>query len=539
MERDEELDLLRAILEVRNEADSLVEECLRDRLTLEAALERILPAFASAVGASGVFLHTFDEGLFVLRTFTFPVELSVADFEKTLHRTSEKNRESFADRVGDDLLVAQPLDVAGEWFGSAGLLLPAADADPQRLQPLLQGFCEEVDNFLSAIRTAREKHFVLMAIARALRAPVFFEGIAQGVAIVRRSMNVERLLVVYTTDESASAVTGARHVEVQFYADGKLEFCTLSGKVHPDHATLIEEAAHYLHGDDLRIGRRLGFADDAHEEVLETGGAATRIVGKVLAHSRRGAFNTYDRELIAGFAGAILDRIVDFHKEWRTLARSFRPADVSRLLQTPGYQRFLDPHEQTVAMLFADISSFTRLSEQTLVTPARIFGLVDHWGREAVNCVWAERGVFDKMVGDCVVALFGPPFYDEPAEARLAAAIRAALAIRKMTRELPSKPGFAHLREVGLGVTIGVNLAPAMVGRFGPNENFTAFSSGMNNTARLQHCATRDEIVVLGDAIETLPRGLFRFGEERSAQVKNVAQPIRFRAVEEAAEGAR
>ncbi len=77
-----------------------------------------------------------------------------------------------------------------------------------------------------------------------------------------------------------------------------------------------------------------------------------------------------------------------------------------------------------------------------------------------------------------------------------------------------------------------MHLAPLFVGTFGPNQNFTGFSSGMNNTARLQSTAKRDEILVMAEAIEQLPpRHEFQFGEERSAQVKNVAQPIRFRAL--------
>src|SRR5581483_9528552 len=290
-------------------------------------------------------------------------------------------------------------------------------------------------------------------------------------------------------------------------------------------------ATAFLRDGDLAVARRLGFDDAPHMEVLTTAGPAGRVVGRLLACSSRGRFNTYDRELLAEFGAAILDRITDFHKEWRTLARVFRPADVMRLLQTPDYEDRLVPHEQLVAIVFADISGFTRLSEQVLVTPARIFGLVDAWGRRAVECVWAEGGIFDKMVGDCVVALFGPPFYEKEPRERLAAAIRAALAIRKMTQELPSRAGFEHLAATGLGVSIGVNLAPAMVGRFGPSDNFTAFSSGMNNTARLQHCAARDEVLVMADAAAQLPAGAFKLGEEKSAAVKNVTQPLRFRAV--------
>ena len=93
-------------------------------------------------------------------------------------------------------------------------------------------------------------------------------------------------------------------------------------------------------------------------------------------------------------------------------------------------------------------------------------------------------------------------------------------------------PQFAHLERAGLGVSTGVNLAPLFVGQFGPNDNFTGFSSGMNNTARLQGCAAKDEILVMEDAIAALHGAAsFSFGEERNAKVKNVAEPLQFRAL--------
>jgi class 3 adenylate cyclase len=144
--------------------------------------------------------------------------------------------------------------------------------------------------------------------------------------------------------------------------------------------------------------------------------------------------------------------------------------------------------------------------------------------------VWEHGGVFDKMVGDCIIALFGPPFYDEPPGERLARALRCAAEIRAMTNKLPQRSSFEALRDGGLSVSTGVNLAPLFVGQFGPNSNFTGFSSGMNNTARLQGCAGKDEILVMEDAIGALADGHgFTFGETRSAPVKNVAEPLRFR----------
>jgi adenylate cyclase len=321
---------------------------------------------------------------------------------------------------------------------------------------------------------------------------------------------------------------------VQVFEGGEPVVDTLEGtNPHPDQQAIVAEARAYLLDGDTALIDRLGFRG-AREEVLINGVTRASLVGKVLVTSINAGFNTYDRELLAGFSGFVRQRVVDFNKEWRTLARSFRPEHVARLLHHPDYvKRHLTPREAEVAILYVDISGFTALSERVLRSPAAVAELVEVWSRESVNIVWKHGGVFDKMVGDCVIGLFGPPFYDDGPAERLAAAIRCAVEIRAMTHGLPEKPGFEHLKDAGFGVSTGVNLAPLFVGQFGPNDNFTGFSSGMNNTARLQGCACKDEILVMEDAAARLEGSSdFRFGAERSAKVKNVADPLRFRALE-------
>jgi class 3 adenylate cyclase len=325
----------------------------------------------------------------------------------------------------------------------------------------------------------------------------------------------------------------AKNLHVQVFEQAAVMVDTMGpGPRSAEEATLLAEARAYLDSADPALLRRFGF-EGALEDVLINGITPTSVVGKVVASSRQDVFNTYDRELLAVFASYIRQRVVDFNKEWRTLAVSFPPKDVNRLLQVDNYaRRYLEPREAEVAILYADIAGFTRISEQVLQSPARVAHLVEAWSRDAVDLVWAHGGVFDKMVGDCVIALFGPPFYERRPGERLGDAIRCAQAIREMTRRLAERPGLEILSGTEIGVATGVNLCPLFVGRFGPDENFTGFSRGMNNTARLQGCATRDEILVMEEALPALGSDSgFAFGPERSAKVKNVAEPLRFRAL--------
>ena len=109
-------------------------------------------------------------------------------------------------------------------------------------------------------------------------------------------------------------------------------------------------------------------------------------------------------------------------------------------------------------------------------------------------------------------------------------AIAAAERIRELTqklgegREIPELAGLTP----PLGVATGIHYGRVFVGRVGPDENYTAFGSVMNNAARLQGLATRDQILCMQDLVDAVGGGP-RFGEERSSLVKNIAEPIRYR----------
>lgn len=525
---------IRDLYELRNVVDELIEEGLVHRWSVSEVLGALLPRIAARLGATGAFVETYGEDL-ELRLFVWSGEsgkpLAIPNEAEVFARTGEEKRERVVIRSEHEgksaVVVAQHLDVAGAWFGRAGLVAPSTGDGP-RMQEGLNAVCEVLDNYLFSIRAMREKHLVTMRLGNALRHRVLGEGVKQAVAILAEAIPMERMVIVYVAEENA-----AKTLHVQMFDGDKLAVDTLAAEEH-SHAPLRLLGREYLSGNSTKLLEELGVTA-AQEEVLINGITKSVVVGKVVVTSKQGVFNTYDRELLSAFAGFIRQRVVDFNKEWRSLASAFRPEDVARLLQNDEYERrFLAPREETVAILYVDIAGFTRISETILKTPAAVARLVETWSQDAVEIVWQHGGVFDKMVGDCVIALFGPPFYDEAPGQRLVRALRCAVDIRAMTNELPQRVGFEALREGGLAVSTGVNLAPLFVGQFGPNSNFTGFSSGMNNTARLQGCARKNEILVMEEAIGALPEGHgFAFGEPRSAPVKNVAEPLKFRTLRE------
>ena len=502
---------------LRNNVDDLLELALVGHFSIGETMSKLLPMVADTLGATCVFVHTYGEDL-ALHTFQWP---DAATIDSSLLRSMVPEQRTTLHAKSEGVqTVLEPLDVAGEWFGCAGARFEKGD--PAAVESGLRVVCEVLDNYLYGLYAARQKHQAMLRVAHALRNRVMREGLAEAVKILHETVPIQEVLFIYISEEQATS-----SLQVQLFRNGELCLDTMSNA----NTALIQELARdYFEGRSRELLTELKLPRP-QEEVLINGITRSVVVGKLVVTAVRDVFNTYDRDLLSAFAGFVRQRIVDFNKEWRTLAASFREEDVARLLHTDDYRKqYLAPREETVGIVYADISGFTRLSEQVLKSPEKVAMLVEAWSREAVEIVWSEGGVFDKMVGDCIIALFGPPFYDASPADRLESAIRAAARIREMTMAFPTRPGFEHLGE--LAVSIGVNLAPLFVGMFGPNDNFTGFSSGMNNTARLQGCAGPNETLIMESSIQMLSATTpFRFSEPRAMPVKNVKAPLEYRAL--------
>lgn len=486
--------------------DELLERAMQERLPLSRTVEDVMPPLAKATGAAVVRLRTYGEDL-VFHEFAW------GDTDATM-----------ADEIGWDL------DVAGQSFGQALLgfseVLDETEKDARR--ELLESWCEELDNFLAAIARARFKHRITSRLSDALKSPVLGEGIQEAVAVLSETVDFDDLVLAYHHEDDRAGETLSFRVfrEQELLCDSRRREPTREDRFMREHARA------FIAGDEEAVLSHFRI-DNPQEQVLINGIADQRLIGRLVVNHRRRELNTFDRDLLERFADYLRQRIVDFNREYKHLALNFAAAHVQRLLGEAGYQeRYLAPRQQEVAILYTDIAGFTRLSEQVLAEPSRIGSLIDTWSNQVVQLVWESGGVFDKMVGDCIIALWGPPFFDTDHHERCRAALEAAERIRDYTASLSVSPDFPELREAGieLGVCTGLNFCEAHIGFFGPNLDYTAFGAGMNNAARLQGVAVKGEILCMERFVETLG-SLDRFGEPREAMVKNVAAPLRFRAL--------
>ena len=525
-----ELELLRERERLNAATDGALECALRQRMSLEQALNQVFPVLAKFLGASAAWVRSYDESLAMADFFWTPSDGDEfpLDAEQIFRQLGDQ--QSLALMQDDWCAVAQGIDVAGERFGAAAVVWRGRvdQYDNERNRTLLRVWCEELDNYLAAIAMSRRKHQAETALAEALKNPVLGEGIEAATEVLRQTIDFDDLVLVYRYEDDIDGSTLAYRI----IKDREVVYDTLSHRNAEVDAFMREHRLDILlRGDHKCLAERFGL-EHFHEEVLISGMRRAQIVGRLLVSSRNGSeFCTYDRDLLQRFADFLRLRIVDFNREWRHLALCFPGDTVRRLMGEKSYvERYLRPRVRDVAILYCDIVSFTRVSEQVLKSPALIGKLVDSWSDRVVKLIWDSGGVFDKMVGDCIIGLWGPPFFElAPDEACIRAA-RAAIEIRDFTHtisQMRELPELATL-ELPLAVATGLNYCPLFVGQFGPNEGYTGFSSGMNNAARLQGQAKRDEILCM-DSFVSASGGRASFGDVREALVKNVAAPIQFR----------
>jgi class 3 adenylate cyclase len=535
-----ELESKVALLEERwalnDEIDELAEVAIRDRLPVDHTLRLVLPALCKRTGASIAFVRTYDESLafhdFVhaegeegaLPLAPDAIAAAVVDRDESLFLEVD------VEGGGKGTLVAQALDVAGEPFGATAIVVAgeASASERARLADLLNTFAEEIDNHLASIAVSRKKTVLTAALSEALRDPVLDAGLARALTVLRENIPFEDMLLVFRHEDDVSGST----LRYKILKNRELVHDSSVRTTSPDQgdvdAFMRSRAFRLMAGDDEDVRERFGIRR-FREEVMITGMRSARVIGRIIVTSRRGEFNTFDRDLLDRFADSLRQRIVDFNREWKGLSQGF-PKDVcERLLHEEGYEeKYLRPREKTCAVLFADISGFTRLSEQVLVKPEAIGRLVDTWSSRVVEIIWETGGVFDKMVGDCVIGIWGPPFHEQEGTELCRRAATAARAIRDFTRSLSSHEMLPELVGQPVDVATGINYCPLFVGTFGPDADFTGFSAGMNNTARLQGQAKGGEILCMDSFVEAYGHA-DDFGAEREAAVKNVARPLKFR----------
>jgi adenylate cyclase len=206
------------------------------------------------------------------------------------------------------------------------------------------------------------------------------------------------------------------------------------------------------------------------------------------------------------------------------LARYVSP-DVAEALARRGGTAFGVPATRTVAVLFADIVGFTKLTET--LSPERTFALLRSFQERSSAIVFKHGGTLDKYLGDGFMATFGSIGLHPDAPARaLACAFELQQEIERWSRKRSTRG--AH----PLRVSVGVHCGPVTVGNLGGRERieFTVVGDVVNVASRLEEItrAVGGSIIASEDCIRAAgdPGWSMRFQSSREIQLRGRQQGI-------------
>jgi adenylate cyclase len=186
--------------------------------------------------------------------------------------------------------------------------------------------------------------------------------------------------------------------------------------------------------------------------------------------------------------------------------------------------------ERDVAVMFADLRAFTRMSEGRL--PYDVVFLLNQYFKAMGRAIEGQGGRVDKFIGDGIMALFGVDRAPEEACRQALAAARAmAFSLEQLNREL------AHDLPEPLRIAIGLHVGPAILGEMGYRRatSLTAVGDTVNVAARLE-ALTKEYEVQLVTSTRLAERAGVDLGafEERQIEIRGRRRPLRVRLVGDA-----
>ena len=180
---------------------------------------------------------------------------------------------------------------------------------------------------------------------------------------------------------------------------------------------------------------------------------------------------------------------------------------------------------RTVAILFADIQGFTKLSEKLDHETVRDF--MDSIFKIFTQAIEKHGGYVDKYTGDEIMALFGAKVASEVDTQR---AVFCALDILdKMSginKQLPAKLNL-NVQDAQLSIRIGINTGVVTTGRIGKQRegDFTVYGDAVNIASRMESNAPPDRIM-LSEATMKLAGDSFHYEDHGSISVKGKTDEI-------------
>lgn len=184
----------------------------------------------------------------------------------------------------------------------------------------------------------------------------------------------------------------------------------------------------------------------------------------------------------------------------------------------------LENKKQIVTMLFADIRSFTAISEN--MAPEEVINMLNEYFDAMVKIIFKHDGILDKFVGDELMATFGA--FEKPGSVGQGPlnAVKTAIAMQSKIKELMS--GFMFKGYPTFEVGVGINTGEVVMGNLGSKNrmDYTVIGDTVNVAARLEQLAGGNTIMVGEETYESC-KAYVQMELKGEIKVKNRTAPVR------------
>jgi adenylate cyclase len=175
------------------------------------------------------------------------------------------------------------------------------------------------------------------------------------------------------------------------------------------------------------------------------------------------------------------------------------------------------------SILFADVRGFTALSEA--MEPQALVAFLNEYLTLMSRVVERHRGVVDKYIGDCVMALFGAPVsHETDVDNALQTALEMIWCVEEFNyrRSWEGKPP--------INISVGINTGPTVAGNMGSEDrlNYTVVGDAVNLAYRLESLTRLYDVSCLvSEYTVRESKGKFPFRELDIVRVKGRNAPVR------------
>ncbi len=192
--------------------------------------------------------------------------------------------------------------------------------------------------------------------------------------------------------------------------------------------------------------------------------------------------------------------------------------------------RELEGQERDVAILFADLRSFTQFSEKKL--PDDVVFVLNRYFAQMGTAVESAGGHLDKFIGDGVMALFGTQSNLETgARQALDGARLMSVKLAELNEQLSGE------LDEPLRIGIGIHAGPAIIGEmgYGNATGLTAIGDSVNTASRLETMTKEFAAQLVFSEDVARPAGIDTASfDAREVEVRGRAEPVKVFVVKDA-----